>query len=110
MVGPYNYSQLQGSLTQSIFDLVSRRNWQASKESERASQLSAKDARELVVLAVGGSYLQAVATAARVVRSGPRWITPRPFTSRRKCAKRRAQTPGLTYAQPGGTANRTAAA
>ncbi len=66
VVGPYNYSQLQGSLTQSIFDPVSRRNWQASKESERASQLSGKDARELVVLAVGGSYLQAVATAARV--------------------------------------------
>jgi outer membrane protein TolC len=66
VVGPYNYSQLQGSLTQSIFDPVSWRNWQAGKESERASQLSAKDARELVVLAVGGSYLQAVATAARV--------------------------------------------
>ena len=30
------------------------------------NQLNAKDARELVVLAVGGSYLQMVATAARV--------------------------------------------
>ena len=66
VVGPYNYSSAQGALTQSIFDQVARRNWQASKEEERAAQLSAKDARELVVLAVGGSYLQAVATAARM--------------------------------------------
>ena len=43
-----------------------RRNWQASKESENASVLSAKDTRELIVLAVGGTYLQTLATAARV--------------------------------------------
>jgi outer membrane protein TolC len=66
VVGPFNYSSLQGSLTQSVYDAVAHRNYQASKQSERASQLSAKDARELVVLGVGGSYLQAVATAARV--------------------------------------------
>ena len=66
VVGPYNYSQLQGTLSQSVFDLVARRNWQAAKESEKVNQLNAKDARELVVLAVAGSYLQTVATAARV--------------------------------------------
>ncbi len=66
VVGPYNYSSLQGTLSQSVFDLVARRNWRASQETEKASQLNAKDARELVVLAVGGSYLQTVATAARV--------------------------------------------
>ncbi len=66
VVGPYNYSSLQGTLSQSIYDPVARRNWHASQETEKASQLNAKDARELVVLAVGGSYLQTVATAARV--------------------------------------------
>jgi outer membrane protein TolC len=66
VVGPYNYSQLQATLSQSIYDPVARRNWKAAKESEKASQFNAKDARELVVLAVGGSYLQVVATAARV--------------------------------------------
>src|SRR5690242_15152730 len=66
VVGPFSYSQLQGSLSQAIYDPVQRRNWKASKESERASILSAKDARELVALAVGGSYLQTVAAAARV--------------------------------------------
>ena len=66
VVGPFNYSNLQGSMSLSIYDAVARRNWQASKQSESASTLSAKDARELVVLAVAGSYLQTVSTAARV--------------------------------------------
>ena len=66
VVGPFSYSQLQGSLSQSVYDAVQRRNWQASKESERASLLSAKDTREMVVLAVGGTYLQTLESNARV--------------------------------------------
>ncbi len=66
VVGPFNYSQAQVALSQSIYDAVERRNWHASKETERAFQFSARDARELVVLAVAGTYLQTVATAARV--------------------------------------------
>lgn len=66
VVGPYAYSQAQGQLTQSVFDLVARRNWQASKQTERASTLNAKDTRELIVLAAGGSYLQVLSAAARV--------------------------------------------
>lgn len=66
VVGPFSYSQAQATLNQSLLDLVARRNWKASQETERASVLSAKDARETVVLAVAGTYLQTVATAARV--------------------------------------------
>ena len=65
VVGPFEYFQLLGNLSQSIWDPVARRNWRASQESERASNLSARDARELVVLAVAGAYLQTVATDAR---------------------------------------------
>ena len=66
VVGPFNYSSLQGTLSQSIYDPVALRNWKARQESERASLLSAKNARELVVLAVGGTYFQTVAAAARL--------------------------------------------
>jgi outer membrane protein TolC len=66
VVGPFQYSQVLGNLSQSVYDPVARRNWHASQESEHASQLSARDARELVVLAVAGAYLQTVATDARV--------------------------------------------
>jgi len=66
VVGPYNYSSLQGSLSQSLYDPVARRNWQSAKALEQAASLSAKDAHELVILAVGGTYLQCLSTAARV--------------------------------------------
>lgn len=66
IVGPYNYSQAQAAVTESVYDPVARRNYRASKELERASGLSAKDARELVVMAVAGTYLQAVASMARI--------------------------------------------
>ncbi len=66
VVGPFQYSQLLGNLTQSVYDPVARRNWHARQESEHAFNLSARDAREIVVLAVAGAYLQTIATAARV--------------------------------------------
>lgn len=67
VVGPFEYSQLLGNLTQTVWDPVERRNWHAAQEGERAATLSARDARELVVLAVAGAYLQTIATDARVV-------------------------------------------
>ena len=65
-MGPFNYSSLQGTLSQSVYDPVALRNWKARKESERSSLLSAKNARELVVLAVGGTYFETVAAAAQL--------------------------------------------
>ena len=67
VVGPYAYSQLQGTLNQSVLDLVSLRNYRASKESERVAALSVQDTRELVILAVAGTYLQTLAASARLL-------------------------------------------
>ncbi len=67
VVGPFNYSSLQGTLNQSVVDLVQRRNLRSAKQSEQSSVLSAKDARDIIVLAVGGTYLQALSLAARVI-------------------------------------------
>lgn len=66
VVGPFSYWQAQGTVSQSIYDAVARSNWKAAKDLERSAVLSAQDARELVVVAVAGAYLQAVATAARI--------------------------------------------
>ena len=66
VVGPFEYSQAQASFSAPVYDPVSRRNLQATRETEKAAALSARDARELVVLAVAGSYLQTIATAARI--------------------------------------------
>src|SRR6185437_11422436 len=66
VVGPFNYSSLEGSLDLSVYDAVRRRNWRTAEETERATLQSAKDTREMVALAAAGTYLQTIATAARV--------------------------------------------
>jgi outer membrane protein TolC len=65
-IGPFNNIDLRGSLTQSIVDLTAWNNYRSSKDVFRASQFAARDARELVVLAVCGAYLQVIATKERV--------------------------------------------
>jgi len=66
VVGPYNYFDLRANLSQSIFNFKSLEKERAAAESVKAAQFSYKDAREMVVLAVGNSYLQAIAASARV--------------------------------------------
>ncbi len=65
-IGPFNNIDLRGSLSQSIVDLTAWNNYRSSRELFRASQFAARDARELVVLAVCGAYLQVIATRERV--------------------------------------------
>lgn len=66
IVGPFNYFDLRGSLTQSIVDLTAWNNYRSSHEVYRAAQFAARDARDLVVLAVCGAYLQVISTKERV--------------------------------------------
>ena len=66
VVGPFNYMDLRARLTQSVLDFTARNNYRAAQENLRATQLSAQDARDLVVLAAGGAYLQVIAARARV--------------------------------------------
>jgi len=67
VVGPYNYFDLRATLTQTVADLTRIRNLRAATENVKAQQLSAKDARDLVVLAIGGSYLQVGTALARLI-------------------------------------------
>jgi len=66
VIGPFNYFDLRANASQTVFNYKSLEKERASSESLKAAQLSLKDAREVVVLAVGNSYLQAIAAAARV--------------------------------------------
>jgi outer membrane protein TolC len=66
VVPAYNYFDARASLSQSVFDFRNLERERSASESLKASRLSYKDAREIVVLAVGNSYLQAIASAARV--------------------------------------------
>jgi outer membrane protein TolC len=64
--GPFSYFDARAAVTQSLFDWKSINNARAASQSVKSAEYTQKDARDLVVLAVGYTYLQAVADAARV--------------------------------------------
>jgi outer membrane protein TolC len=64
-VGPYHYYSAQANLSEQL-SLTSLHNLRSATAARDAALLSAKDARELIVLAVGGSYLRVLATQALV--------------------------------------------
>jgi outer membrane protein TolC len=66
IVGPFNYFDLRGTVTQTVADLTALNNYKSAKEISRANQYAVADAKDLVVLAVGGAYLQTIAAKARV--------------------------------------------
>lgn len=67
-VGPFHYYDLHGSLQQSLLDVTAIRNLRAEGKLYEASLLQSRQAREEVVLAVTGVYLQLMADLALVER------------------------------------------
>jgi outer membrane protein TolC len=65
-VGPFSYFDARVGVTQSLFDWKSINATRAAGQSLKSAEYSKKDARDLVVLAVGYCYLQAVADEARI--------------------------------------------
>lgn len=66
VIGPIGIFQSGLYLSQSVFDFNAIERTRGAREDERAVQYSLKNARELVVLAVGNTYLLTLAGAARV--------------------------------------------
>lgn len=66
VIGPFGYSDLRASLTWSLLNVASLRNYLATKHNFAAANLSTQDARDLVMLTVGNAYLLALADETRV--------------------------------------------
>jgi outer membrane protein TolC len=66
VVGPFQVVDFRAYLTQSLFNLNSLETYIASRHNFAAQQLTAEDARDMVVLTVGNAYLVCVADAARI--------------------------------------------
>jgi outer membrane protein TolC len=66
VVPAFNYFDARVSLSQSVFNFKDIEKERSASESVKAAQFSYKDAREMVVLAVGNAYLESIAAAARV--------------------------------------------
>ena len=68
-VGPFSYFDSRATVTQSVFDWKSINATRAASQNVKSAEYSYKDARDLVVLAVGFVYLQAIADEARIETS-----------------------------------------
>jgi outer membrane protein TolC len=64
--GPFSYFDARASVTQSLFDWKSINATRAATQNLKSTEYAFKDARDLVVLAVGYTYLQAIADEARI--------------------------------------------
>ena len=65
-LGPFSYFDARVYLTQSLFNSKLINNTRAANQNLKSAEYTFKDARDLVVLAVGYVYLQAIADAARI--------------------------------------------
>jgi outer membrane protein TolC len=65
-VGPFSYFDARASVTQTLFDWKSISSARAASASVKSADYMALDANDLVVLAVGYAYFQAVADEARI--------------------------------------------
>jgi outer membrane protein TolC len=66
VIGPYGYTDLRLKLSWSLLNLSSLRHYMAARHNFEAGGLTAKDARQMVILAVGNAYFLVVADQARV--------------------------------------------
>jgi outer membrane protein TolC len=66
IVGPFSYVDARVNLSQSLFDWQAVNRLRAASQSVQSAEYTYKDARDLVVLAVGFAYLQAIADNARI--------------------------------------------
>jgi outer membrane protein TolC len=68
-VGPFSYFDARASVNERLFDWKSINATRAASQSLKSASYTFKDARDLVVLAVGYTYLQAIADEARIETS-----------------------------------------
>jgi len=66
IIGPFQVVDFRAYLTQSLFNLTNFENYLASRHNFKAAQLTAADARDMVVLTVGNAYLLCIADAAHI--------------------------------------------
>jgi outer membrane protein TolC len=61
IIGPFGYTDLRASLSWSLVDVKSLRTYIAAKHQFKSAELSAQDARDMVVLTVGNAYMLVLA-------------------------------------------------
>jgi outer membrane protein TolC len=70
VVGPFEYSQAQASVTQSLFNWTAIKNHETAVQNERAAALSLENGRDIVVQGVAAQYFKIAADNARIETAG----------------------------------------
>lgn len=66
MTGGFGFQDVRVSVSQSIYNGELRNRYRSDVAAERAASLNARDARDIVVFAVGAAYLKIEASSARL--------------------------------------------
>jgi outer membrane protein TolC len=66
VLGPFGVADARAYFSQELFNWSDIKNWKSSAESERASQYTYKNDRNLVVMTAADAYLLVIADAANV--------------------------------------------
>jgi outer membrane protein TolC len=66
IIGPFGFTDVRASLSWSLVDLTSLHNYLAARHNFAGAQLSAQDARDMVILTVGNAYLLVLADESQV--------------------------------------------
>lgn len=82
LVGPYDVVRGDLTLTQRVLDLGAINRARAGNERLAAARFSLQDARDLVVVACAGAYLQAVAAESRVAAARAQLATAQALAAR----------------------------
>src|SRR5271165_6799160 len=95
IVGPFQFADARAFATVPLVDMAQYRNYQATKQRELAAQLNVKDARDLVVEAVGNAYLRIIASAATVTSTEAQVKTAQVLFDRASDQKKAGTAPGI---------------
>jgi outer membrane protein TolC len=66
IIGPFGYTDVRATLSWSLINVSSMRNYLAARHNFAAAQFSAQDARDMVILTVGNAYLLVLADESQV--------------------------------------------
>jgi len=95
VVGPFPLFQAQATMSETVLDFSALNRVRAAAENQKTATFSLRDARELVVLAVGNQYLLTLASDARLETAKAQFATAQAVYQQAVDRKNAGVSPGI---------------
>jgi outer membrane protein TolC len=95
IIGPFGVFDARAAVTDNLFNLHALYNKRAADENVKGASFSYQNTREMVVLVVGGSYLQTLADASRVESAQAQVQTAQALYDQAVSLKSAGMVPGI---------------